>query len=85
MGAQTATQPLHQHLSAYSHSSRHQDLCLCALTTAIRLIREQLTLLLISKVQKYFKIGLYIHLPTGKKIPFAGFQHSWNLTAPFPV
>lgn len=31
---------------------------LCALTTAIRLIREQLTLLLISKVQKYFKIGL---------------------------
>lgn len=27
---------------------------LCALTTAIRLIREQLTLLLISKLQKYF-------------------------------
>lgn len=31
---------------------------LCDLTTAIRLIREQLTLLLISKIQKYFKISL---------------------------
>lgn len=38
----------------------------CALTTAIRLIREQLLLLLISQVQNIFKISLKIHSPIGK-------------------